>query len=184
MHQILDAGDFFLFPRGKNSPLPFFALPEMTLQLPQYTCREGSGTVWLKEVWLKGHRDFHSLERFGHQCTALVDVSLSSYTMLNTRNATTEWVTRAFMQRLRKLTRQYSPPTTLLPPTGTAGSPGASTASGKKAGWTSHTSLQPPGQCLSACSTRPSAELQSHRSQSTAKKPRWPEQLANKYSPM
>lgn len=169
------------FPRSKNSPFPFFALPELSLLSPQYTCREGSCTSWLKEVWWKGHRNSHSLDCFVHQRTALADVSPSSYMMLSTRNAMTKWMTHDFMRYRWKCTGQYSHRTTLLPPTGTACSPDASTASEKKAAWARRTFLQPPGQRLSVCSTRPSAALQSHRSQSTAKKPKWSEQLANKY---
>lgn len=65
----------------------------MSLLSPQCTCMEGSCTSWLKEVWLKDHRNFHSFERFVHQRTSLADVSLFSYMMLNTRNAMMKWVT-------------------------------------------------------------------------------------------
>lgn len=56
---------------------------------------------------------------------------------------------------------------TLLPPTGTVCSPDASTASGNGAGRPHCTFLRPPDLCLSVYSTRPCAELQSHRSQGT-----------------
>lgn len=142
----------------------------MSLLSPQCTCIEGSCTSWLKEVWLKDHSNFHSLECFVRQCTSLVDESLFSYMMLNTRNAVMKWVTHAFMQCLWKFTCQYSHPATLLPPTGTVCSPDASIASENKAGWTHHIILQSPDQHLSVYSTHPFAEHQSHKSQSTTKK--------------
>lgn len=43
-----------------------------------------------------------------------------------------------------------------------------------------HTRRQPPDQCLGVYSTHPFAELQDHRSQSTAERPKGLEQLANK----
>lgn len=71
-----------------------------------------------------------------------------------------------------KFTWQYSHPTTLLPPSGTVCSPDANTLSENKAAWMDHTFLPPPGQLLWVCSTHPSAELRSRRSQSTVKKPK------------
>lgn len=156
----------------------------MSLLSPQYTCRKGSCTFWLKEVWLKDHRNSHSLECFVHQCTWLADVSLFGYMMLNTRSAMTKWITHPFMQCFWKFACRYSRSATLLPPTGTVCSPDANIAAENKAGWIDHTFLQPPDQRLWVYSTHPFAELQSHRSQSTTEKPRWFEQLANKYQIM
>lgn len=89
-----------MFSRSENSQLLFFALPVMSLPLPQYTCREGFCTFWPQEVWLKDRRNFHSLACFVHPRTSLADVSLFSYMTLNTRNTMTKWRTHSFTEGL------------------------------------------------------------------------------------